>query len=73
MEIEHLSTLLRLTQAGSIGLYPPGKTRYNPDPKTQTPFWRWSIQRLAEVRDFVRQVAPYSLKAQLALSNDLGL
>jgi hypothetical protein len=62
-EVEHIATFLRLTHAGSVGLYPPSKTRYQPI-EDQTPFWRWSLQRRAEVRDFIEQIKPYSIKAQ---------
>ncbi len=63
-EIEHIATALRLTQAGSVAFTPyRAKNQYG-----KKPLWRWSLQRRAEVRDFLQQVRPYSIKAQAAIN-----
>jgi len=61
-EIEHIASFLRLMQVGSVSFTP-----YRPSNQYGTkPLWRWSIQRRAEVRDFLAHVSPYSIKAQSA-------
>ena len=59
-EVEHIATALRLTQAGSVS-FTPYRPKNQYGKKT---LWRWSLQRRAEVADFLQQVRPYSIKAQ---------
>jgi hypothetical protein len=54
---EVLSALLRTTNAGSISPVLPGKLG-------KKVCYRWQIQALVEVKDLIRQCAPYSMKLQ---------
>ena len=60
-EVELISALLRATGAGKVYLQTSRLRENNPQ---YAACWLWVAERINDLKDIVRQCAPYSLKLQ---------